>query len=165
MKRIAVIILSLTLAFALGGCFLLKPSGSGSKRKLTTYFDENAVVVGARVFAEDRDGEEGYFIKEVQEDRLDELIEEIDRTRLVSHFAHSDYFYKGRYGIELELEDGTYLIYDCTELEHTDTPFDEKESRFDSIEDRYLEDSGKDFWDRIEKYFPGMEDYNFSYGW
>ena len=164
MKRIAVIILSLTLAFAMCGCFLLKPS-SGSRHKLTTYFDDNAVVVNARVFARDKNGKEEYFIKEVEADRLDDLVEEIDKTRLVSHFAHTDYFYKGWYGIELELDDGTYLIYDCTELEHTGTPFDEKESRYDSIEDRYLEDSGKDFWDRIEEYFPGMEEYDFSYGW
>ncbi len=166
MRCITTVIMTCLLAFALGGCFILKPSGSS--RKLTTYFDENAVVVGARVFSQYYDEEDRkteYYIQEVSPDRLDDLVEEIDSTPLVSHFAHTDYFYKGSYGIELELEDGTYLIYDCTGLDHCETPFDQRKSRFESIEDRYLEDSGKDFWDRIEEYFPGMEEYEFSYGW
>ena len=163
MRRITAIIMTVMLAFALSGCFLLAPSKT--KKKLTTYFDDNAKVVSARVFAKGRGRDEEYFIKEVSPDQLDDLVNEINATPLVSHIGHSDYFYKGSYGIELTLDDGTYLIYDCTRLDHTDTPFDQKESRFDSIEDRYLEDSGKDFWNRIEKYFPGMEEYSFSYGW
>ena len=165
MRRIAAGFMTVVLSFAMCGCFLLKPSKSS--RKLTTYFYENAVVTGARVFSMyyNENKESVYYVQEVSEGRLDDLVEEIDSTRLVSHFAHADYFYKGRYGIELELEDGTYLIYDCTSLDHTDTPFDRREKRFESIEDRFLEDSGKDFWDRIAEYFPGMEEYEFSYGW
>lgn len=164
MRRIAAIVLTVMLAFALSGCFLLAPSKT--KKKLTTYFDEDAEVVAARVFSEANKDEEGeYYICEVSPDKLDDLIDEIDATPLKSHIGVADYFYKGRYGIELTLSDGNYLIYDCTSLELSDVPFDEKESRFDNLKKDYLEDADKDFWDRIEKYFPGMEDHNFSYGW
>ena len=163
MRRIAAITMTVMLAFALSGCFLLAPSKT--KKKLTTYFDDDAEVVSARVFSAPKKGEEDYYIQEVSPDKLDDLIDEIDATPLKSHIGVSDYFYKGQYGIELTLSDGNYLIYDCTSLELTDTPFDEKESRFDNLKKDYLEDANKDFWDRIEKYFPGMEDHNFSYGW
>ena len=164
MRRISAIVLTVMLALSLSGCFLLAPSKT--RKKLTTYFDENAKVVSARVFSEANKDEEGdYYIQEVSPDQLDDLIEEIDSTPLKTHIGHADYFYKGRYGIELTLSDGNYLIYDCTSLELSDVPFDEKENRFDNIKNDYLEDSNKDFWDRIEKYFPGMEDHNFSYGW
>lgn len=163
MKRSALIILTVMLAFALSGCFLFAPSKS--RKKLTTYFDENAEVVAARVFSSPKSADEDYYIQEVAPEDLDALVEEIDSTTLVSHFGHADYFYKGSYGIELTLSDGTYLIYDCTRLDHTSKPFDPEERSFDADEKEYLEDADKNFWDRIEKFFPGMEDHNFSYGW
>ena len=163
MKRIASIFLTVLLAFALSGCFLLEPSTS--RKKLTTYFDDNAEVVAARVFAAPERGEDEYYFQEVDPEDLDALVAEIDATPLKSHFGHTDYFYKGSYGIELTLADGTYLIYDCTRLDHSAKPFDPEDRRGDPDDNEYLEDTNKDFWDRIEKYFPGMEDHNFSYGW
>lgn len=163
MRRIVALLLTVSLIFALSGCFLLKSSKSGRKQ-LTTYFDENAEVVAARVWYEDNESGETVII-EASEDEIDALVEEINKTKLSSHFAHADYFYKGFYGLEMTLSDGTYLIYDCTELEISDVPFDEKESRYDSVKDQYLEDVNKDFWDRIEPYFPGMDTQSFSYGW
>ena len=160
MKRIAIMMLTLVFAISLCGCLF---SSHISNRKLTTYFDEDAQVISARVFAY---GSDGMFIKEASEDQLEELVEEIDSTPLISHFGHTDYFYKGQYGIELGLADGNYLLYDCTGLHLLEIPFDEQENfRYESIKTEYLEDANKDFWDRIEKYFPGMEDCNFSYGW
>jgi len=76
-------------------------------------------------------------------------------------------FYRGFYGIELELEDGTYLIYDCTCLFHTRNPFDAEDKNDDTIERAYLEDADKNFWDRMEEFFPSLEDYGseVGYGW
>ena len=127
-------------------------------KTLTTFYSDSKVVAVRYYYR----GQDGYRFEELDEEKLDEFISDLDSMELKTggmvNMIHS-------YGIEMELDDGTYLIYDCTELEHTGTPFDKKESRYDSIEDRYLEDSGKDFWDRIEEYFPGMEEYDFSYGW
>ncbi|MBR3277524.1 MAG: hypothetical protein IKG01_01270 [Lachnospiraceae bacterium] len=167
MKRLIAILLIIPVIIALGGCFLLRSSGSSQRKTITTYFDdidENVEVVAARVWSQSED-KDGFVIIEANEEDLDELVEEINKTRLSLHFAHTDYFYKGFYGLELTLSDGTYLIYDCTSLDHTETPFDEKENRYDSIRDYYLEDVNKDFWERIAPYFPGMNTGRFSYGW
>ena len=163
MKRIAAIILTVLLAFALSGCFLFTPSKSS--KKLTTYFDEDAKVVGARVFASPKKADEEYYFEEVAPEDLDALVKEIDSTPLTSHFAHTDYFYKGSYGIELTLDDGTYLIYDCTRLDHTSKPFDPENRTFDADEKEFLEDTNEDFWDRIAPYVPGMDVSEFGYGW
>ena len=162
MKRLAAVILTVMLALSLSGCFFLK--SSSSRHKITTYFDENTEVVAARVWSREHRSDDLVII-EAREEDLDALVEELDKTRLSIHFGVADYFYKGFYGIELTLADGTYLIYDCTELELTDKPFDYDDGRYDSIKDEYLEDVNRDLWDRIERFFPGMEDCSFSYGW
>lgn len=155
-------ILTVSVVLALSGCFLLKPSKS--KYNLLNYQDTDQNVVAARVWTEHYKDNETIVI-EASEDRLDDLVEEIKKTPITSHFGHVDYFYQGRYGIELTLSDGTYLIYDCTSLEHSKAPYDAEYDAGNRIERDYLEDMDKDFWDRIEKYFPGMDANDFSYGW
>lgn len=165
MRRIIAFLMMITTVFALSGCFLL--SSSGSKREednLLNYLENDQTVVAARVWSEDRYSDDTLII-EASEDQLDDLVEEIKKTPIKDHFGHADYFYSGWYGIELTLSDGTYLIYDCTCLEHSKAPYDAEYDPENRIKRDYIEDKGRDFWDRIEKYFPGMEDGNFSYGW
>ena len=160
MRRIIALLLLVSVTLALSGCFLY----GKTNRKITTYFDDDTEVVAARVWYKDFETGE-IIIIEVPEDQLDALIEEIDKTPLISHIGHSDYFYKGRYGIELTLSDGNYLIYDCTQLELCTKPFDKKGRSSDDIKYEYLEDADRDFWDRISQFVPGMDPSKFSYGW
>ena len=162
MRRIIAMILTVSVVLALSGCFLLKPTKS--KYNLLNYQNTDQTVVAARVWTDHYKNDETTVI-EVSEDQLDDLVEEIKKTPITSHFGHVDYFYQGRYGIELTLSDGTYLIYDCTSLEHSKAPYDAEYDADNRIERDYLEDMNKDFWDRIEKYFPGMDADDFSYGW
>ena len=167
MKRIIALLLTVSVLFSLGGCFLLRPSGrSDTKRKntLLNRLDNDENVVAARVWTRQNDDKETVII-EASEDQLDDLVEEIEKTPYDSHFGHTDYFYKRWYGIELTLSDGTYLIYDCTCLELSKKPFDAVYDHDNEIKEAYIEDKGHDFWERIEKYFPGMDSEDFSYGW
>jgi hypothetical protein len=158
----------ISVFFSLGGCFLLRSSGSSdTKRKertLLNYLENDENVVSARVWTKQNDEKELVVI-EVPEDQLEGLLEEMKKTPIKSHFGVADYFYGGWYGIELTLSDGTYLTYDCTCLEHRKAPYDAEYDPDDKIKKDYIEDKGRDFWDRIEKYVPGMNAEDFSYGW
>ena len=163
MRRLFAGLLTLVMAVTVCGCF---GSGSVSSKQLTTYFDDAPEAVSARFFVYP-EGSDKYYIEELPEDRLDDLVEALDATPLRKHAGHTDYFYRGFYGIELELEDGTYLIYDCTCLSHTRNPFDAEDKNDDTIERTYLEDADKNFWDRMEEFFPSLEEYGaeVGYGW
>lgn len=168
MRRIITFLLTISVLFSLGGCFLFRPSNepSHSRHTLLNYCDNDQTVVAARVWTNGYGELDEPYIQEVSEDRLDELIEEISKTRISSHFGHTDYFYKGQYGIELTLSDGTYLIYDCTKLTLYDKPYDIDNRKFgEEIKSYYIEDTGKDFWERISPFFPDMDTQYFSYGW
>ncbi len=165
MRRLFVIILTVLFAVGVCGCdiFTSKPS---SDKHLTTYFGAGHDVVAARFFVYPPDAED-YVVSYITVDQLDDLIGAMDETPLIKHMGHTDYFYRGEYGIELELDDGTYLTYDGTALSHTRAPFDAEYSSDDTIERAYLEDANKDFWDRMEEFFPELEEYGeyVGYGW
>lgn len=168
MRRIIAFLLAITVIFSFSGCFLLRPSKdpSHSRHTLLNYCGNDQTVVAARVWAYDAGEQDGPYIREASDDRLGELVEEINKTPVYSHFGHVDYFYRGQYGIELTLSDGTYLIYDCTKLTHYKSAFDVDNHQFgEEIKSYYIEDTGKDFWERISPYFPDMDTHFFSYGW
>ena len=91
MKRLIAILLIIPVIIALGGCFLLRSSGSSQRKTITTYFDdidENVEVVAARVWSQSED-KDGFVIIEANEEDLDELVEEINEDPPVSSFrAH-----------------------------------------------------------------------------
>ena len=162
MKRIIAAIMLVLIVFSLGGCFLFEPVKSSET--LLEYLGNDENVVAARVWTKQSNDHELIEI-EAPEDQLGALVEEIRKTPIASHFGHTDYFYSGQYGIELTLSDGTYLIYDCTCLVHSKAPYDADYDGDNRIKRDYIEDLDKNFWNRIEKYFPGMDPKCFLYGW
>lgn len=176
MKRLIVALLITVLAAGICGCFLLEPSSTS--KKLTTYYDDLPSAAGARFYIRDRENndadedEEGgtkYLIEELPQDQIEELCEAMDEIELIWHMGHTDYFYSDWYCIELELEDGTYLTYDGTCLELNKKAFDDeaKNEKDNVIHRSYLEDANKEFWDKMEQFFPAVAENkeHLGYGW
>ena len=64
---------------------------------------------------------------------------------------HTDYFWGGQFGIELSLEDGTYLTYDGTKLEHRRRSRESGDR--DNIESVFAEVTNMKFWEEMDDFF------------
>lgn len=164
MRRLLSVLLIPVMAVVLGGCFLFEPTPTDEK--LTTYLTDSPVI-SARFYDRDRENEDGseFFFEDLEEGRLQELVEKLDSMELTHHSYHTDYFWGDHFGIELALEDGTYLTYDGTQLEHSkvtiDTPYDAS----NRIKSRFLEVTNCDFWEEMCEFFPEIDLKGVRTGW
>lgn len=154
-KKALSIIVTAVMACALSGCFLFEPTKLNTT--LTTELSDSPVV-SVCFFTMDSTTEAGYLVEELPADQLDSFLADINSYELVKHSGHVDYFWGGQFGIEMELEDGTYLRYDGTELEHSNASFVDDPSNKDQIKDEFIEVSSVDFWDEMKDYFPAVGD-------
>ena len=149
MKRLLSVLLIAVLAFSLCGCFLFEARSSG--KKIPTFYTDSKIVSVRYYYYET----EGYRFEELDEDRLDEFIDELNSMELKTGGAR-DYFWGGSFGVEMTLEDGTYMTYDGTMLELVDRPVDDPKS--DDIKHKFVYVTNCDFWDVMKDYFPTIEE-------
>ena len=124
-------------------------------------------MISARFYDRDRETEDGsqFFFEELDASKTQDLVDKLDSMELTYHSFHTDYFWGDHFGIELALEDGTYLTYDGTLLEHSkvtiDTPYDSS----NRIKNRFLEVTNCDFWQEMYEFFPSIDLKGVRTGW
>ena len=143
---------SLFLLCGCGLCFgVMNAAGSStSKKTLTTYYG-NSKVIAARYFQSG--GGEEMTSEELPAEKLDKLVETLDSMKLKGHLFHTDYYWGGQFGIELDLEDGTYLTYDGTMLEHRSTSILTDKGSGKPITSNFLEVTNCEFWEEMKPFF------------
>ena len=149
MKRIhgkkhtaAVIVVLMLIAFTFTGCF-----GGRTRKNLLNYFGE-CKVQSARIYIiSQKDGQ----FEELKASRVPELVKKLESMQLKTKAFHTDYFWGGQFGIELSLEDGTYLTYDGTKLEHRRRSRESGDR--DNIESVFAEVTNMNFWDEMDAFF------------
>ena len=153
MKRLLSLIMLLALALSLSGCFLFE--AHETDKKLTTFLTDSPVV-SVRYYYMEMDGH--FRFEDLDEDKLDGFVDRLDSMKLESGGAR-DYFWGGQFGIEMELEDGTYLTYDGTCLEHRNAKIGRRYDSDDRIRKRFVSVTDCDFWDVMKEYFPSIEEH------
>ena len=152
MRRFLSLALTVLLAASLSGCFLLTPS---KPKKLTTYFSDSEVVSVRYYYMTD---EGNYRFEELDEDKIDDFVEELDSIEFSTKSFHTDYFWGGQLGIEMELEDGTYLTCDGTKLMLSGASVDSGRSSDEKIRSTYIDVKNGSYWDYVMDYFPSIEE-------
>ena len=149
MKRIhgkkhtaAVIVVLMLIAFTFTGCF-----GGRTRKNLLNYFGESKVQSARIYIISQKDGQ----FEELKASRVPELVKKLESMQLKTKAFHTDYFWGGQFGIELTLEDGTYLTYDGTKLEHRRRSRESGDR--DNIESVFAEVTNMNFWDEMDAFF------------
>ena len=149
MKRIhgkkhtaAVIVVLMLIAFTFTGCF-----GGRTRKNLLNYFGESKVQSARIYIISQKDGQ----FEELKASRVPELVKKLESMQLKTKAFHTDYFWGGQFGIELSLEDGTYLTYDGTKLEHRRRSRESGDR--DNIESVFAEVTNMNFWEEMDGFF------------
>ncbi len=154
MKKLVTSILLLVLVcLSVTGCFGLF-SPSRTDKRLTTYFSDSHVV-SVRFFMLNTDL--GYDTEELPDSEVSRLAEKLDSMELTVHYYHTDYYWQNDFGIELGLEDGSYLVYDGTKLRHRTVSVTENTGTECDTEGKFLEVIGCNFWEEMRQFFPSIE--------
>lgn len=151
-RRIIALTLACLCAMLAGGCFCFSNEGVSISDKLTSYYDDTPVAA-ARFFT--RNAEGGYEIEELDKARLPELIEKLDSMSLSRHSFHTDYFWGGQYGIELEYGDGAFMTYDGTKAGYYNASVNDPDAQ--QQRSTFLEVTNADFWGVMEEFFSSVE--------
>ena len=139
---------------AVGGMFMWALSPHKTDKRLMNYYSDSEIVA-VRYFSHDA---EGYTFEELDEDRLDEFIDDLNSMELEAGGVMG-YYGGSSCGIEMELEDGTYLTYDGSHLVLRGSRIDDDITSDDGnsdIEAVYVINC--DFWEVMEEYFPSAEE-------
>lgn len=157
MKRVTSLIMFVVLAFCLCGC------SYSTDKKIPTYFSDSPIE-SARFYyflSQDDDYNPTYHYEDLPADKLQDFTETLNSMDLVYHFYHTDYYWKCRMGVEMKLQDGTYLTYDGTKLTLSNSPIADvykKPSSETSINDDFIEVGNMDYWEAMKTFFPSMND-------
>ncbi len=146
--------LLLWAGLSLWGCTVLLPQEIRDKT-LTTYFDDEKIIA-ARYYTRTED-QDRYQIDELPVGQLSALTKKLNSMELVYRSFHTDYFWGGQYGIELERLDGRYLTYDGTRLELRSVSVREGFRSDDTLKGAFLEVSNCDFWEEMKPFFPSLQ--------
>ena len=149
----AVIVLIIGLVV---GLFLGVVSRHKTDKKIPSFYSDSEIVA-VRYFHRESDG---YRIEELDEDRLDDFVDDLYSMKLETG-GMMDYYWGGSFGVEMELEDGTYLTYDGTRLElYQRSRLDEDFSYDDRIKNKseYVYVMNYEFWEVMDEYFPSIEE-------
>ena len=120
-------------------------------------FYSNSEIVSVTYYYRESDG---YRTERLDDDKLDEFVDELGSMKIETG-GLMDYYWGESFGIEMELEDGTYMIYDGTKLEMFEkSHFDEDFSYDDKIRNKsdFVHVADYDFWEFAKEYFPSIEE-------
>ena len=141
----------------LGAAFLSILKGGVTDKKIPSFYTDSEIVA-VRYYHSEQDG--SYRIEELDEEMLDEFVDDLNSMELHTG-GMIDYYWGGSFGIEMELDDGTYMTYDGTRLERLSrSRLDEDFSYDDKIrgESTYVYIMNEDFWEVMNDYFPSIEE-------
>ena len=142
----------LLLGLNLYGCILFD---GATDKKLLSYYDEEPLTA-ARFYTRAEDG--SMNLEELPTKKLSDLTKTLDSMELTYHSFHTDYFWGGQFGIELERRDGTFLTYDGTLLSLRSCSVKEGYSTDDTIRSSFLEVTNCEFWEEMEGFFPSVKE-------
>ncbi len=151
MKRHLFAILIGVLLFAL----LLTGCTSRPKTGITHHWD-CGTPVAARFYWDGRS--ENVPSEELPSDRVAELVSTLDAMEYRTHGFHSDYYWHGVFGIELELDDGTFLDYDGTCLELRSVSILQSSDNETQLHKEFVEMTGGDFWEVMGTFFEAVNE-------
>lgn len=138
-----------------GALFFSAISRHETDKKLPTFYSDSEVV-SVRYYTREADG---YRFEYLDAGRLDEFVDDLNSMELETG-GMMDYYWGGSFGIEMELEDGTYLIYDGTRIELLSRRIDDNSvSGRGTIKGKsdYAYVMNYDFWEVMKGYFPSIE--------
>ena len=153
-NRILSIMLLTAFVLSVGGCEQARHTPEESLYAI--YSDSE--IVSVRYFYKD---ENGYRFEDLEEDCLDEFIEELDSMELeAGGIMQSYYWWRGNFGIEMAMEDGTYQMYDGSWLELRSSELVDVYSKDDviNLKGNYVYVLNCDFWEVMKGYFPSIEE-------
>ena len=153
-KPLCILISVLMLTVSFCGCTSLF-EGTATSKKLTGYFTKSTVKAARFYQYNYVDGEDVYAVEELPAELLPALTQTLDEMTLKRHVFHPDYFWGGRYGIELEFEDGSFMTYDGTKAERHSASV--AEGNTENLSSSFLEVSNMDFWKEMAKYFQTVD--------
>ena len=149
MKHIFALAIALAMVLSLTGCIFAERE---TNKRITTYFGESQVsaaryytVVGDEIQTEELDAA-----------RVAALVEKLDSMTLKTKTFHTDYYWGGQFGIEMELADGTYITYDGTKLEHRRDA--RPTNNGSNIESVFAEVTNMKFWEEMAEFFPAVKE-------
>lgn len=147
MKRITALLASVLAVLCLAGCF-------GSREKPLTDYFHGGEVLSARYYCRDTDG--GYYTEELDPAQIPAMLDRMGSMDVQRYSFHTDYFWGGRFGIELEMEDGTFICYDGTRLIRQSVPMTSQADEVRYYDRVFLEVTNCDFWEAMRDFFPGI---------
>lgn len=153
-KLFCIALAALVFAASLCGCTSLY-EGKATSKKLTEYFTKSPVKAARFYQYNYVDGENVLAAEELPAELLSGLTQKLDEMELLRHSFHADYFWGGRYGIELEFEDGTFMTYDGTKAEHHSASV--AEGNAEKLSSGFLEVANMDFWEAMAEFFKTVE--------
>lgn len=127
-----------------------------TKKNIPTFYSNSEIVSVTYYYRES----DGYRTERLDDDKLDEFVDELGSMKIETG-GLMDYYWGESFGIEMELEDGTYMIYDGTKLEMFEkSHFDEDFSYDDKIRNKsdFVHVADYDFWEFAKEYFPSIEE-------
>ena len=137
-----------------GGLFMWASSPHKTDKKLPTFYSDSEIVA-VRYFNWDSGD---YTFEELDEDRLDEFIDDLNSMELETG-GMMGYYGGSDCGIEMELEDGTYLTYDGKHLALRNIRVDDTDSAssgYTHIELEAVYVTNCDFWEVMGDYFAAI---------
>lgn len=154
-KKLLVLLLAAVMALSLGCTF----EGRKTNKKLPALYTSSPVV-SARFYTSE--GGSGRVFYELDENLLEAFVNTLNGMELKTHSFHTDYFWAGRYGVELSYEDGTFMTYDGTCAVHRSASMSEDDSYDAKLMRGFIEVSNCDFWEEMLPFFPQVGEGSYS---
>lgn len=149
-RRGRIALAAAALLLLLSGCF------SGRARTGLLHRWTDAEPVAARMYFDGADGTER--TQPLPPQQLAELVDMLENMKYRTHAFHTDYFWYGRCGLEIELSDGTFWIYDGTYAELRSASMTESAERDKKLRGAFVEILDGEYWERVLPFFPEAAD-------
>ena len=159
MKRAICVLLTglLLCCLLLSGCF-----GSREKQDLLGLW-KMGTPVSARFYTSF--AEKDKQVEELDASRLSELTERLEGMHYKTHGFHTDYYWGGKFGVELTLDDGTFWFYDGTSLQLRSVSILESYENADQLHKSFVEVTDCDFWVVMQEFFSSIDRNMILGGW
>ena len=155
-RALTVILTLLMLLLPLSGCF-----DSTSTGLLDCWKCGRPVAAVCFIKNSDKD----IRLETLPEEQLPALIDLLDSMTYRSRGFHTDYFWHGRFGLELTLDDGTYWFYDGTCMELRSVSILESTANDTIIHKSLTEVTGEGFQGPLSAFFSLASEPIFNDGW
>ena len=136
-------------------CLLLTGCFGGRERQDLLSVYKMGTPVSARFYTSF--AEEGKQVEELDSSRLPELTERLQSMHYKTHGFHTDYYWSGKFGVELTLDDGSFWFYDGTSLQLRSASILESNGNETRQSSTFVEVTDCDFWAVMQEFFPSID--------